>query len=82
VKRWVKNFILMNSLFIFSLYPHILLSEEVDNNYIIYPKQYEKWGYSFLTGVSIAKLPVIISENEISHALWVFLALDWDYPMI
>jgi len=58
----------------------LLFSNETDGDFIMYPEPYEKWDYSFLTGISVAKLPVIISENEVSHAPLGFLSFRLGLP--
>jgi len=63
-----KSRLFVSILIITMIATNQLMAKSNNDNYFIYPEAYETWNYSFLTGLSVAKLPVIISENEISHA--------------
>jgi hypothetical protein len=48
--------------------------------YIIFPKAYETWNFSFLTGVGITKLPTNIVEEEINTSPVLFGSARLDLP--
>ncbi len=43
-------------------------SFEESHHFLHYPSAYHRWEFAFMSGISLAKLPVVISENEISHS--------------
>lgn len=73
----LKIFLLL--VIILFIFPFSLLSEDKDQ-YFYYPEKYGSYEYHFLSGISVAKLPVIISENEISHSPMLFAGFRIGLP--
>jgi hypothetical protein len=83
MKRNSNRIRLIGILLVIIMAPNLLYSKGDRNIFSVYPKPYDKWNYSFLTGISVAKLPVIISENEVSHAplLWLDFRMGLPYDI-
>ena len=78
------KFFLLSLLFFILLFDSASLYAKDDNlqqyKYIQFPKAYNKWQCVIMPGISVAKLPVIISENEISRSPLLLLDVRLGLP--